>query len=77
MNKTTKALLYNFLAFAAFYVPLYFLVREFTQLRGFWIPVTAAVASTLLAPKFQTIRTHAGPKIYMKWIFMKGVKEVK
>ncbi len=77
MRKNTKALLYNFLGFAVFYLPLYFLIKAYTQLSGLWIPVTSAVVSTLISPKFQAIRSNMGEKIYMRWIFVKGVKEVK
>jgi hypothetical protein len=30
-----------------------------------------------LAPKFQAVKTNEGEKIFMKWLFIKGVKEVK
>jgi hypothetical protein len=35
------------------------------------------VISTILAPKFQAISTKDGEKIFMKVIFVKGVKEVR
>ncbi|MBN9283018.1 hypothetical protein [Flavobacterium sp.] len=46
------------------------------QLTG-WIPVTAFVVSTLLAPKFQAVKTNDGEKLFMKWIFIKGIREIK
>jgi hypothetical protein len=65
MSKKTKSLLYNFLGFGIIYIPVYFLIREFTELAGFWIPLTAAVVASILAPKFQTVKTNAGEKIYI------------
>ncbi|MGQ2984770.1 hypothetical protein [Flavobacterium sp.] len=77
MSKTAKALLYNFLGFLPFFLLLSYLIQEFTGLTGFWIPFTAAVATTILAPKFQAIKVQGEHKIFMKWLFIKGVKEVK
>ncbi|WP_306352777.1 hypothetical protein [Flavobacterium sp. '19STA2R22 D10 B1'] len=77
MSIKTKAFLYNFACFAALYMSIYFLIITFTHLQGFWIPVTAAVAATLLAPKFQVVRTNDGDRMFMKWIFIKGIKEIK
>lgn len=77
MNKTVKAFLYNFLGFAPFFILLSFLIDTFTGLTGFWVPLTAAVATTILAPKFQAVKFHGQEKIYMRWLFIKGTKEVK
>ncbi|OYU80003.1 MAG: hypothetical protein CFE23_11490 [Flavobacterium sp. BFFFF1] len=77
MKPTTKALLFNFICFAALYLLMFFLIVTFTQLDGWMKPVTAAVAASLLAPKFQSVKTSAGEKVFMKWIFIKGVKEIK
>ncbi|WP_241657602.1 hypothetical protein [Flavobacterium cerinum] len=52
-------------------------MKEFTGVTGVWIPLIAAVSTTLLAPKFQAVKLHGEEKIYMKWLFTKGVKEVK
>jgi len=77
MTPQTKALLYNFGVFAVLYIPLYFLIQHFTGLSGLWRPITAFVATTILSPKFQAIRTPDGMKIYMSWLFVKGVREVR
>lgn len=77
MSKTVKAFLYNFLGFAPFFILLSFLIGSFTGLSGLWVPVTAAVASTILAPKFQAVKFHGQEKIFMRWLFIKGTKEVK
>ncbi len=77
MSKKVKALLYNFLGFLPFFMLLSYLLQEFTNLTGFWIPFTAAVATTILAPKFQAVKFQGEEKIFVKWLFLKGVKEVK
>ena len=74
--KKTKAFLYNFFGFSAFYIPAYLLIMNFTYLQGFWIAGTAFMVSLILSPKFQYIKTADGEKIFMKWIFTKGIKEV-
>ncbi len=76
MNKRTKALIYNFVGYAAFFIPVYFLTQAFTNLTGWWIPMTAFMVATLLAPKFQAVRTAEGEKLFMKWLFVKGVKNI-
>lgn len=77
MSKKTKSLIYNFLSFVAFFLPFLIVVQSFTGLSGFWIPVTAAVIATLLAPKFQSVKTPQGEKLFMKWIFMNDAKEIE
>ena len=77
MNKRVKSILYNFAGYAPFFIVTYFLAAEFTGLKGVMVPVTAAVVATILAPKFQTVKFQGEDKIYMKWLFTKGVKEIK
>lgn len=77
MKPQTKALVYNFLGFAILYIPLYFLVQHFTSLDGWFRPLTAAVVTTILSPKFHSVRTKDGLKVFMSWLFIKGVREVR
>ncbi|MCL9808808.1 hypothetical protein [Flavobacterium luminosum] len=77
MNKKTKAFIYNFLGFAVFFFTARYLIGNYTNLEGWWIPLTAFVVGTILAPKFQTVSTREGEKLFMKWIFVKGLKELK
>ncbi len=77
MKKSTKAILYQLISFGFLFFTFRYLIGNFTNLTGFWIPITAAVVSTLLAPKFQAIRTPDGEKLFMKWIFIKGIREIK
>ena len=77
MSKKTKAFLFNLLGFTFFYIISYFLVMTFGILQGLWIAATSFVISTLLAPKFQTVKTSEGEKLFMKWIFIKELREIK
>lgn len=77
MNLRTKGFLYNFLSFALIYVVLYAGATFFTGLTGLWRPITAAVAASLLSPKYQVVKTPSGDKLFVSWIFFKGVREVR
>ncbi|KFF09733.1 hypothetical protein [Flavobacterium hydatis] len=71
-----RAFLYQLGCFAILFILARFLVAEYSGLTGFWIPMTAFVIGTLLSPKFQAAKTKDGEKLFMKWIFMKGIKEI-
>jgi hypothetical protein len=77
MTLQTKSLLYQFLSFVALYTPFRYFVLPHTSLTGLWLPLTAFVIATLLCPVFKTIKTPGGDKLIMKWIFLKGVREIK
>jgi hypothetical protein len=76
MSKKTKALVYNLIGFAIIFFAVRFAVATFTTLTGLWIPLIAFIVGTVLAPKFQAVATKDGEKLFMKWIFVKGIKEV-
>jgi hypothetical protein len=71
-----RAFLYQMGCFAILFISIRFLTGTYTSLTGIWIPLTAFVIGTLLAPKFQAVKTNDGEKLYMKWIFIKGFKEI-
>jgi hypothetical protein len=45
-------------------------------LTGLFIPITAFVVGTILSPKFQAVKTRDGEKLFMSWLFIKGIKEL-
>jgi hypothetical protein len=51
-------------------------VERYTGLTDFWIPLTAFFVGTILSPKFKAVKNQDGEKLYMKWIFIKNVKEI-
>lgn len=76
MNKKVKSFLYNLICFAILFILFRFLIEKYTNLTGLMIPITAFVLGTLTAPKFQAVQTPDGEKIFMRWLFLKGVREV-
>ena len=77
MRKRTKALVYNLVGFAVLFIGMRFFVLDYTNLYGIWKPLTAAIVASLVAPKFQAVKTRDGEKIFMKALFFKGVREIK
>ncbi len=77
MSKKTKAFVYQLISFAVIFFTVRYLVSVYTNLSGYWIPITAFVVGTILAPRFQAITTRDGEKLFMKWLFIKGIKEIK
>ena len=71
-----KAVLYQFLAFALIFLGVRWLLISFTLMGTFFVLMTAFVAATILSPFFKVERTREGDKLYMKWIFMKGLRQV-
>ena len=72
-----KAFVFQLLGFAVLFIISRILFEKYSNLTGFWLPITAFVVSTLLAPKFQAVKTNEGEKLFMKWLFIKGIKEIK
>lgn len=77
MSNQVKAFVYQLSCFAVLFIIARYLIEAYTGLTGYWIPLTAFVVGTLLAPKFHAVKTHEGEKLYMKWLFIKGIKEIK
>jgi hypothetical protein len=71
-----RAFIYQLGCFAILFISARYIVAQYTNLIGFWIPLTAFIIGTLIAPKFQAVKTKDGEKLFMKWIFMKGIKEI-
>lgn len=71
-----RAFLYQLGCFAILFISFRFIIAAYTGLTGIWIPLTAFVVGTIVGPKFQAVRTKDGEKLFMKWIFVKGIKEI-
>lgn len=76
MSKKTKAFLYNLAGFTLFFVPTWAICTNVFGMEGFLPKLIALVVSIFLSPKFQFIKTSSGDKIFMKWIFIKDIKEI-
>lgn len=77
MSKQTKALVFNMLGFLILFITFRFIVATYSSFTSWQIPVAAFLVATILAPKFQVVKTNDGEKLFMKWLFMNGVKEIK
>ena len=71
-----RAFIYQLGCFAILFISVRYIVAHYTNLTSFWIPLTAFIIGTIIAPKFQAVKTKDGEKLFMKWIFMKGIKEI-
>lgn len=77
MSKQTKGLLFNFLGFAILYFPIKYIIEINSRFSYFQVIIAAFLVATILAPKFQVVKTAEGEKLFVKWLFTKGVKEIK
>ena len=71
-----RALLYQLGCFAILFFSFQFLIVKYSNLEGLWIPSTAFVIGTILSPKFQAAKTKDGEKLFMSWLFIKGIKKI-
>jgi hypothetical protein len=71
-----RAFLYQVGCFAILFISFRFLIFKYTNLTGLFVPFTAFVVGTILSPKFQAVKTRDGEKLFMSWLFIKGIKEL-
>ncbi|GAA3770312.1 hypothetical protein [Flavobacterium ginsengiterrae] len=71
-----RAFLYQLACFAVLFLLSRFTIAAYTGLTGIWIPLTAFVIATIISPQFRAVKTKDGEKLFMKWIFIKGVREI-
>jgi hypothetical protein len=71
-----RAFLYQLGSFAILFIAFRYLIFTYTNLTGLFIPFTAFVVGTILSPKFQAVKTREGEKLFMSWLFIKGIKEL-
>jgi hypothetical protein len=72
-----KAFVFQITCFIVLFLGSRFLLGSYTTLTGFWLPFVSFLIGTFLAPKFQAVKTKDGEKLFMKWIFIKGIKEIE
>jgi hypothetical protein len=76
MKPKYKTLIYNFLGFAILFVIFRFGLNLVLELDSFYMALIAAISASFLAPKFAVVKNGGIEKIVMKWIFLKGFKEL-
>ncbi len=74
MKLKHKVLIYNFLGFAVLFVLFRFLLYISLSINSLYLSAIAAIAASLLAPKFAVAKIEGLDKIVMKWVFIKGFK---
>lgn len=76
MKPKYQVLIYNFLSFAILFLIFRFGLSLFLTLDSFYLALIAAISASVLAPKFAVLKTETGDKVLLKWIFIKGFKEL-
>lgn len=71
-----KAFVFQLTCFVIFFLSTKYAILELTTLKGFYVSLIAFVIGTFLAPKFKATKTKDGEKLFMKWIFLKGLREI-
>ncbi|MEK6154357.1 hypothetical protein WIW50_13885 [Flavobacteriaceae bacterium 3-367] len=76
MRPKYRALLFNFLGFALLFIVIRLILGYYMPINRIFLAVASAIAANILAPKFGAIQTDEGEKVLMKWVFMKGTREI-
>ena len=76
MRPTYKALLLNFLAFAALFLIARLILGYYWPANPVLLAISAAVIASILAPKFGVVKTNSGEKLMMKWIFIRKLRQL-
>lgn len=76
MKPKYKALLLNFIAFVVLFLIARLALGYYLPINPIFLAVTSAIIANVLAPKFGAIQTDDGEKVLMRWIFIKGMREI-
>jgi len=74
MKAKHKALLFNFIGFAALFLTTRLVLGFYVQINTVFLAIISAVVASVLSPKFGAVKTKEGEKLYVKWLFIKGAK---
>lgn len=72
-----KALLFNFIGFAFFFLLLRYISGFIFAETPLYAVVIVAIIANFISPKFGVIASESGQKMMMKWVFIKGIREIK
>ncbi len=76
MKPKTRAMIFNFLGFAILFLLIRFALGQIFDIGRFYLALAAAFTASILAPKFGVVKMNEDEKVLMKWIFIKGFREV-
>ncbi|MCX2681529.1 hypothetical protein OOZ15_16365 [Galbibacter sp. EGI 63066] len=77
MSLKTKAFIYNMIGFIAIFLIVRFSLLYLFSLNHLILVLIAAFSASILSPKFAVVTENGVEKIKMKWIFLKGFRDVK
>lgn len=78
MALKTKAFLLNFICFGLIFITFRLGVMGcfFSEMSSMMAALISGVGAIFVSPRFAAVPTDAGEKLFMKWIFVKGVKKI-
>ncbi len=76
MKPKNKSLLFNFLCFAVLFLIVRFSLDYLMPINRIFLAIISAIIANILAPKFGSVKTDNGEKIMVKWIFLKGFRQL-
>jgi hypothetical protein len=76
MSLKIKALLLNFMGFAILFLVARIVFGYLFNIDRLYLALGAAIIASILAPKFAVVEVDGSSKILMKWIFIKGLREI-
>ncbi len=74
MSIKTKAFIYNFIGFALIFIGLRLVLTIF--ILGFTAVLIAGILAIVCSPKFAVGPSDKGEQLYVKWVFLKGLRKV-
>lgn len=76
MSAKNKSLVLNFASSAVFFLIFRFGLDFFVNWEEFNLAFLSGVLALVFSPKFMATPDAKNPKVLMKWIFIKGHKEI-
>ncbi|ATA72757.1 hypothetical protein ACILDT_04595 [Capnocytophaga canis] len=77
MTAKSKAFLFNFLCFGLIFITIRLGINYFfPELERLTASIISGVVTLFLSPRFAAIQADSGEKLFMKWIFIKGIKQL-
>jgi len=76
MSTKNKSLFLNFISSAVFFLIFRFGLDFFVRWEEFNLAFLSGILALVFSPKFIATSDAKNPKVLMKWIFIKGHKEI-
>ncbi|MDO4782228.1 MAG: hypothetical protein Q4A09_03300 [Capnocytophaga felis] len=77
MRPKTKAFLFNFVCFGVIFIAIRLGINYFLpELKHLFASLISGLATIIVSPRFVAVPTDRGEKLFVKWIFLKGVRKI-